>query len=32
MDVAMEQMKMHAEMNKPAALQPVNRRDVAWAI
>jgi hypothetical protein len=29
MEVAMEQMKMHAEMNKPAEHQPVNPRDVA---
>ena len=29
MEVAMEQMRMHAEMNKPAEPQPVNPRDVA---
>jgi len=32
MKVAMEQMGMHAEMSKPAEPQPINSRDVAWAI
>ena len=29
MEVAMEQMRMHVEINKPAEPQPVNPRDVA---